>query len=68
MNKIKFYRQKLGLTVRELSNKAKVAVGYISTLENDEDCSTNPTKVVMENIAEALQESVQTIFFSEEDK
>lgn len=63
MNKIKFYRQQLGLTVRELSAKAEVAVGYISTLENDEQGQINPTKCVMEKIAAALEKTVPEIFF-----
>ncbi|NFF78352.1 helix-turn-helix transcriptional regulator [Clostridium sporogenes] len=68
MNKIKELRVKLGLTVRELSDKANVAVGYISTLENDNDDRTNPTKETMEKISIALNSTVSEVFFSENQK
>jgi len=63
MNKIKFFREKSGMTVRELAKKADVAVGYISVLENDSEGNTNPTKNVMEKISKALNLSVTEIFF-----
>lgn len=63
MNKIKSFRNKLGLTIRELSEKSNVAVGYISTLENDCDGTTNPTKEIMVKISAALGESVPDVFF-----
>lgn len=63
MNKIKLFREQLGLTVRELSEQSEVAVGYISTLENDKDGNTNPTKDVMTRIAIALKSTVPQVFF-----
>lgn len=63
MNKIKYFRQKLGLTVKELSDKANVATGYISDLENDESGIRNPSRSVMFRISEALQQSVPEVFF-----
>jgi transcriptional regulator with XRE-family HTH domain len=63
LNKIKIFRTNLGMTVRQLSEKSTVAVGYISTLENDDSGSTNPTKDVMERIATALESTVSEIFF-----
>lgn len=63
MNRIKLLRSKAGMTVRELSEKAKVAVGYISTLENDSNGNTNPSKDVMEKIAKALNSTVPKIFY-----
>lgn len=63
MNKIKILRKSLGLTVRELSDKSNVAVGYISTLENDESGTSNPTKEVMARIATALNSTVPEVFF-----
>lgn len=63
MNKIKILRIEMGMTVRELSDKANVAVGYISTLENDNEGYTNPTKDVMQRIATALHTTVIEVFF-----
>lgn len=63
MNKIKQMRKALGLTVRELSETSSVAVGYISTLENDEKGTSNPSKDVMVKISEALGKTVPEIFF-----
>ncbi len=53
----------MGLTVRELSKKSGVASSYISTLENDTDGTSNPTKEVMIKIAKALDSSVPKVFF-----
>ncbi len=53
----------MGITVRELSNKSNVAVGYISTLENDEKEESNPSKDVMERISKALNSTVPEIFY-----
>lgn len=63
MNNIKVFRKKLNLTVKQLSEKSNVAVGYISTLENDSDGITNPTKETMVKIANALGKSVPDVFF-----
>ncbi|WP_459482063.1 helix-turn-helix transcriptional regulator [Clostridium saccharoperbutylacetonicum] len=64
MNKIKILREELGLTVRELAKNSEVAIGYISTLENDKDNTTNPSKCVMTKIAKALNSTVVEVFFS----
>lgn len=63
MNKIKAKRSELGLTIRQLSIKSRVAASYISTLENDENGTSNPTKEVMIRIASALKSTVPEIFF-----
>ena len=63
MNIIKQLRSEAGLTVRQLAEKAGVAVGYISTLENDSENNTNPSKDVMEKIAKALNSTVPKIFY-----
>ncbi|MFT9497205.1 helix-turn-helix transcriptional regulator [Anaerosolibacter sp.] len=65
MNKIKEFRSTAGMTVRALAEKAGVAVGYLSTLENDKNSSVNPTKEVMEKIADALNKTVPEVFFAE---
>ncbi|MCI5630203.1 MAG: helix-turn-helix domain-containing protein [Clostridium sp.] len=68
MNKIKHVRNLLGITIRELSEKSDVAISYISTLENDKNDLSNPSKDVMERIAKALNSSVPEIFFEINDE
>ena len=66
LNKIKFYRNNLGLSVYKLAELAGLTPSYISNLENDN--RTNPSKEVMTNISNALCESVQAVFFPDDDK
>ena len=66
MNNIKNLRNKLGMTVRELAEKSKIAVGYLSDLENNN--KSNPSKDVMTNISIALSQSVQSVFFPDDEK
>lgn len=63
MNRIKAIRTELGLTVRKLAKESGVAASYISTLENDESGTSNPTKDVMYKIATALKSTVPEVFF-----
>lgn len=63
MNKIKKLRLQLGMTVRELAQKANIATGYLSTLENDIDGHTNPSRETMTRVADALGETVPDVFF-----
>ena len=63
MNKIKEFRVKNKITIRQLSEKTGVAVGYISTLENDKNGTSNPTKDVMIIIANGLGHTVPEVFF-----
>lgn len=62
-NKIKEYRNIRYLTIRALSEKAKVAASYISELENDSENKKNPTKDIMDRIANALDTTVPQIFY-----
>ena len=62
-NKVKKYREKRGMTQEELSEKSKVSRNTISSLETG--ANTNVTYETMENIANALNEKVATIFFNE---
>ena len=62
-NKIKEYRKKAGLTIKELADKSNVSVGYICHLEKG--TRLNPSTEVMEDIAIALNKSIAEIFFSE---
>ncbi|MBB6622067.1 helix-turn-helix transcriptional regulator [Clostridium gasigenes] len=61
MNNIKKSRKKAEMTIRQLSGKSKVAIGYLSDLENDN--KRNPSRDTMEKISNALSQSVQSIFF-----
>jgi len=63
MNKIKECRNLQNLTLRQLSEKAQVAISYISTIENDSEGDINPSKDVMEKIAKALNSTVPKIFY-----
>ena len=61
-NKIRKYRIKKGLTIKELADKCGVSAGYICHLEKGN--RGNPSVEVMENIAIILEESIPEIFFS----
>lgn len=63
-NKIKKYRKSKNMTLRELSDRTGVSVGYLSHLENGS--RNNPSKEVMENIAIALNSTIPDIFFSKQ--
>lgn len=63
MNNIKYFRKELGLTITELSERSKLAVGYLSDIENNK--GKNPTKDVMERIAAALERNVVDVFYSD---
>lgn len=64
MNKIKFYRNNLNLSIYKIAELAGLTASYISNLENDN--RTNPSKETMQKISNALGESVQAIFFPNE--
>ena len=61
-NKIRVYRIKRGLTIKELADKCGVSAGYICHLEKGN--RDNPSTEVMENIAIVLGKSIPEIFFS----
>ncbi len=61
-NKIKKYRENQNMTLKDLSNKVGVSIGYLSHLERGS--RSNPSKEVMEKIAIALNASIPEIFFS----
>lgn len=65
MNNIKVYRQKQEITLKDLSEKAGVAIGYLCDIENDTEGIKNPTKEVMQRIADALGKTVPAVFFPE---
>ena len=61
-NKIRIYRIKRGLTIKELADKCGVSAGYICHLEKGN--RDNPSTEVMENIAIVLGKTIPEIFFS----
>ncbi len=61
-NKIKKFRERNNMTLKELAEEVGISVGYLSHLERGS--RSNPSKEVMENIAEALKASIPEIFFS----
>lgn len=61
-NKIKKLRQDKNMTLKELSEKVGISVGYLSHLERGS--RSNPSKGVMEKIAIALDSSIPETFFS----
>lgn len=63
MNKIKKIRKAKKLTIRALAEKAEVSSSYISELENDSENKKNPTKDVMDTIAEALGVTTPELFY-----
>lgn len=63
-NMIKHRRQSIGMTIRELSERTGIAVGYLSDLENDGLDLFNPTKKVMDKIADALGSTVPDVFYA----
>jgi putative transcriptional regulator len=60
-NRIKEIREEKGISQEKLSEITGIVRPYISNLENN---NTNPTQKTMRIIAEALESSVEFIFFS----
>lgn len=61
-NRIKEYRTKRGLTLKEVADKCGISAGYLCHLEKGK--RDNPSTEVMENIAIVLGRSIPEIFFS----
>ena len=61
-NKIKEYRIKRGLTLKEVADKCGISAGYLCHLEKGS--RGNPSTDVMEKIAISLNKSIPEIFFS----
>ena len=61
--KIKEKRKHLNLTIKQLSIKSGVAIGYLSTLENDIRGGSNPSREIMIKIAHALESTAHEVFF-----
>ena len=61
-NNIKLYREKLYLTISQLSEISGVSCGYICHLEKGS--RKNPSIPIMEKIAKALNHTVAEVFFN----
>lgn len=59
--KIKKFRERKNMTLKELAQEVGISVGYLSHLERGS--RSNPSKEVMEKIATALDSSIPEIFF-----
>ena len=62
-NKLRYHRKKQKLTLKELSEKTGISVGYLSHIENGS--RTNPSMKTMYKITQALQVSIEDVFFNE---
>ena len=63
-NKIKEYRKKEKLTMKEVAEKSGISVGYLCHLEKGR--RENPSTEVMEKISKALHKTIPEIFFDNE--
>lgn len=62
-SKLRYYRKKQKFTLKELSEKTGISVGYLSHIENGS--RTNPSMKTMYKISQALQASIEDVFFNE---
>lgn len=60
-NRLKITRKNKNITIKELSEISGISMGYICHLENG--TRKNPSKEIMEKIANALGENIMEIFF-----
>lgn len=60
-NKLRYYRKKQKLTLKDLSEKTGISVGYLSHLENGS--RTNPSMKTMYKITQAVNASIEEVFF-----
>lgn len=61
INNLRKIRKSKNLTIHELSQLSGVSMGYICHLEKG--TRQNPSREIMEKIAEALEEPIIKIFF-----
>lgn len=60
MNKVRYYRVKGNLLLKDLSEKTGLSVGHLSHIENG---SKQPSKSAMEAIANAVGHTVPEVFY-----
>ena len=61
-NKIKKYREEKQMKQKELAERCGISEGYLCHLEKGS--RDNPSKEVMQNIANVLDKTIPEIFFS----
>lgn len=61
-NKIREYRKKKEMNLKELADKVGISTGYLCHLEKG--TRTNPSIQVMEKIAKTLGKEIAEIFFT----
>lgn len=61
VNKLREIRKEKGMTIKELSDKSGVSVGYICHLERG--TRKNPSRKIMKKISNALEKTMVEIFF-----
>lgn len=61
MNKVRYYRLKQDLLLKDLSEKTGLSVGHLSHIENG---SKQPSKSAMEAIAQAVGHTVPEVFYT----
>ena len=62
-NKIKKYRKSMNMTLKDLSDRTGISVGYLSHLDNQ--TRNNPSSEILGKIAISLNSTIPEIFFSE---
>jgi transcriptional regulator with XRE-family HTH domain len=63
LNNIKVYREEIDLSMHELARRVKVTPSYINGLEKGH--RKNPSRDVMQRIADALGKTIPEVFFPE---
>jgi XRE family transcriptional regulator of biofilm formation len=60
-NKIREYRLKKGMSLKELADKAEISAGYLCHLEKG--TRANPSIKVIEKIANVLGKNISDLFY-----
>lgn len=64
-NRIRKYRNSIGISLEELAKQVGISAGYLCHLEKG--TRRNPSTELMERIAEKLGKTIPEIFFEEEE-
>lgn len=64
-NRIRKYRNQIGMKLEELAKKVGISTGYMCHLERG--TRRNPSTEVMEKIAIILEKSITEIFFEKDE-
>lgn len=63
-NRIRKYRNELGISLEEMARQVGISAGYLCHLEKG--TRRNPSTELMERIAEKLKKTIPEIFFEDE--